>query len=31
MLTGNAFRHMGLEAPVRDSTVQMPLFSDDDT
>jgi hypothetical protein len=30
MLTGGAFRHMGLEAPVRDTTVQMPLFQDDD-
>jgi Holliday junction DNA helicase RuvB len=31
LLTGAAFKHLGLEAPVRD-TVQMPLFgqSDDD-
>jgi Holliday junction DNA helicase RuvB len=29
MLSGAAFKHMGLEAPVRVATVQMPLFSDD--
>ncbi|MEJ0013682.1 MAG: Holliday junction branch migration DNA helicase RuvB [Bauldia sp.] len=30
LLTGNAFRHLGLEMPKRDATVQMPLFTEDD-
>jgi Holliday junction DNA helicase RuvB len=30
LLTGGAFKHLGLEPPVRDGTVQMPLFSEDD-
>jgi Holliday junction DNA helicase RuvB len=30
LLTGNAFRHLGLEMPRRDATVQMPLFTDDE-
>ncbi|HVY20983.1 MAG TPA: Holliday junction branch migration DNA helicase RuvB [Bauldia sp.] len=30
LLTGGAFKHLGLVPPVRDATVQMPLFSDGD-